>query len=46
MIVAALKSSRGSITVASKRLGVSFKTLQYRIRKFGLNKNDYKKYDI
>ena len=42
MIIQALQSSRGSITVAAKKLGISFKTLQYRIGKFGLNKNDYK----
>jgi len=31
MIIEALKASRGSITAAAKKLGISFKTLQYRI---------------
>jgi DNA-binding NtrC family response regulator len=42
MIVEALKSSRGSITIAAKKLGISFKTLQYRIKKYGLDKTDFK----
>ena len=42
MIIEALRSSRGSITVAAQKLGISYKTLQYRLGKFGLNKNDYK----
>jgi DNA-binding NtrC family response regulator len=42
MIIEALKSSRGSITTAAKQLGISFKTLQYRIKKYGLDKTNFK----
>jgi len=42
MIKNALKFNNGSIKKASEKLGVSYKTLQYRLRKFGINKEDYK----
>ncbi|MCB0281502.1 MAG: sigma-54-dependent Fis family transcriptional regulator [Calditrichaeota bacterium] len=42
LIYDALSDSRGSIKDASKKLGISYKTLQYRMRKFSLNKTDFK----
>ena len=38
MIVQALERTRGAIGPAAKLLGLSYKTLQYRIRKFGLGR--------
>jgi len=37
LIVQALERTRGAIGPAAKLLGLSYKTLQYRIRKFGLD---------
>ena len=42
MIVEALKRSRGSIKDASKRLGISYKTLQYRMKKYKINKEIFR----
>jgi two-component system response regulator AtoC len=38
----ALRQSRGSIKQASQKLGISYKTLQYRMKKYRLNKRDFK----
>ena len=38
----ALRESKGSIKVASQKLGISYKTLQYRMKKFRLDKKDFK----
>jgi DNA-binding NtrC family response regulator len=38
----ALKANMGSIKKSSEALGISYKTLQYRIKKYGLNKNNFK----
>jgi two-component system response regulator AtoC len=38
----ALRESKGSIKVASQKLGISYKTLQYRMKKYRLNKKDFK----
>jgi len=43
MIVEALKDYNGSIKKASQKLGISYKTLQYRMRKFNIRKEDYKR---
>ena len=40
LILQALKRSRGSLGPASRLLGISYKTLQYRIRKHGLREGD------
>ena len=40
LIEQALDRSRGSLGPASKLLGISYKTLQYRIRKHGLGRDD------
>lgn len=37
----ALKESRGSIKKACKVLGISYKTLQYRMQKYGLVRKDF-----
>jgi transcriptional regulator with PAS, ATPase and Fis domain len=37
----ALKESRGSIKKACKILGISYKTLQYRMQKYGLVRKDF-----
>jgi DNA-binding NtrC family response regulator len=42
MILDALRSNRGSLKRAADALGISYKTLQYRLKKFGLNKNQFK----
>jgi two-component system response regulator PilR (NtrC family) len=42
LIEEALRKSRGSIKKASQALGISYKTLQYRLRKYGIDKNKYK----
>ncbi len=42
MLTDALKSSRGSIKKAAEILGITYKTLQYRMNKHGLHKDDYK----
>jgi transcriptional regulator with GAF, ATPase, and Fis domain len=41
MIIKALKNSRGVITKASVLLGMTYKTLQYRIEKFSIKREDY-----
>lgn len=38
----ALQQTNGSIKKASQVLGISYKTLQYRLKKFGLDKNSFK----
>ena len=38
----ALRESKGSIKQASQKLGISYKTLQYRIKKHGLDRRDFK----
>jgi two-component system response regulator PilR (NtrC family) len=38
LILQALRRSRGNVGVASRLLGISYKTLQYRIRKHGLDR--------
>ena len=42
MIKSVLKSKGGSIKNAAEKLGLSYKTLQYRIKKYNLHKNDFK----
>lgn len=42
LIQEALQASRGSIKDASEKLGISYKTLQYRMKKFGMDKNDFR----
>ncbi len=41
-IIKALKDSGGSIKEAARNLGLSYKTLQYRMKKHGLDKKDFK----
>ena len=41
LIEQALKRSRGSLGPAARLLGISYKTLQYRIRKFELDREAY-----
>jgi DNA-binding NtrC family response regulator len=41
LIRQALKESRGSIKKACKLLGISYKTLQYRMQKYGLARKDF-----
>lgn len=38
----ALRENKGSIKQASQKLGISYKTLQYRMKKYGLDKRDFK----
>jgi len=45
MIVEALRKSHGSIKEAAKILGITYKTMQYRIKKFKLNKKDFKDWE-
>ncbi len=42
MIVKALQTARGSIKQAAEELGISYKTLQYRLKKHGIDKNRFK----
>ena len=42
MIVKALQNARGSIKRAAEELGVSYKTLQYRLKKHRIDKNQFK----
>lgn len=42
LIYEALSHCQGSIKNASARLGISYKTLQYRMKKYNLNKSDFK----
>ena len=41
LIHQALRRSRGSLRPAARLLGISYKTLQYRIRKHGLDREDF-----
>jgi two-component system NtrC family response regulator len=41
LIVQALRRTRGSLGPAARLLGISYKTLQYRIRKFGLEREQF-----
>jgi DNA-binding NtrC family response regulator len=41
LIVQALRRTRGSLGPAARLLGISYKTLQYRIRKFGLGREEF-----
>jgi DNA-binding NtrC family response regulator len=41
LIVQALRRTRGSLAPAARLLGISYKTLQYRIRKFGLEREEF-----
>jgi DNA-binding NtrC family response regulator len=40
LIVQALRRSRGSLGPAARLLGISYKTLQYRIQKFGIERKE------
>ena len=42
LIVKTLKKNNGSITKTSADLGVSYKTLQYRIKKYAINKEEFR----
>jgi len=42
MINQSLKQGKGSIKHAAESLGISYKTLQYRLKKYGIDKNQYK----
>lgn len=42
MIKNALRSSGGSIKQSADYLGITYKTLQYRMKKFGLSRDDFK----
>ncbi len=42
MIIESLQKSRGSIKEAAGKLGITYKTLQYRIKKFGLDRSEFK----
>jgi DNA-binding NtrC family response regulator len=41
LILQALRRSRGSLGPAARLLGISYKTLQYRVRKFGLERETF-----
>jgi len=41
LIVQALRRTRGSLRPAARLLGISYKTLQYRVRKHGLEREAY-----
>ena len=41
LIVQALRRTRGSLGPAARLLGISYKTLQYRVRKFGLERTGF-----
>ena len=41
LIRQALERSRGGLTTAARLLGISYKTLQYRVRKFGLDRETF-----
>ena len=42
LIYGALKENYGSIKRTAQKLGISYKTLQYRIKKYGFDKNQFK----
>jgi len=41
LILQALRRSRGSLGRAARLLGISYKTLQYRVRKYGLDREQF-----
>jgi DNA-binding NtrC family response regulator len=41
LLVEAMARSNGSITRAAQLLGISFRTMQYRLEKFGISKRDW-----
>jgi DNA-binding NtrC family response regulator len=41
LIEQALRRTRGSLGQAARLLGISYKTLQYRIRKYGLGREEF-----
>ncbi|MFZ0389759.1 MAG: sigma-54 dependent transcriptional regulator [Calditrichia bacterium] len=43
MIKTALQQEGGSLKAAAEHLGISYKTLQYRLKKFGIDKKNFKK---
>jgi DNA-binding NtrC family response regulator len=45
LIVQALERCRGSLGPAARLLGISYKTLQYRIRKYGLDREGFAQED-
>jgi len=42
MIISAMNKNNGSIKKSAAELGISYKTLQYRIKKFKIDKNSFK----
>jgi len=42
MLTEALRHSHGSLKQAAQSLGITYKTLQYRLRKYGIDKNRFK----
>jgi len=42
LIINALKKKRGSIKQTADVLDISYKTLQYRLKKYGINKDDFR----
>jgi DNA-binding NtrC family response regulator len=42
LIVDALKQNNGSLKKAAQKLGITYKTLQYRLKKFGIDKRSFK----
>ena len=44
MIIAAMNKHKGSIKKSAEELGITYKTLQYRIKKFRIDKKSFKNY--
>ncbi len=42
LIYDALKENFGSLNRTAKKLGITYKTLQYRLKKYGIDKNQFK----
>jgi DNA-binding NtrC family response regulator len=42
LIINALQASQGSLMDAARKLGISYKTLQYRVKKWGIDKTLFK----
>jgi DNA-binding NtrC family response regulator len=42
LIIEALDENRGALKPTARKLGISYKTLQYRLKKFELDKNNFK----
>jgi DNA-binding NtrC family response regulator len=42
MIIDSLQKSRGSLKDAARMLGITYKTMQYRVRKFGIDRRSFK----